>query len=581
MISYLRVKNFALIDELNIEFEEGLNVITGETGAGKSIIIEAINVILGSAPNSNLIKSSADFLEVEALFNLEQISKRQLNEIQQYDDISSDGQLIIRRQLHRRKKNKCWVNNHLVSLSVLQEIGNYLIDLHGQHSHQSLLDQGSHIDFIDNLGGAAFLQKRAELSKKYSQWQSKTSLLNNLLKSRAENLSKRDYLLFQLREIDNARLKDKEDEDLENKINIIRNTVKIKEIMEMASLALYEGGDEGESSIRDTFVRIISYFNSIANLDKSIEQIKDQLVDMQFKVEDVADQIVEYKDRIDFDSQQLQEFESRLDLINHLKKKYGTDLNDILIYKDTLQKQIDSIEDDQEKIEILQNEIEENEKILAELSQDLSRQRELIAERLEKDIVKELNELSMKNCKFIIQITQKEDKAGVKIKDKLYRISSRGIDKVEFFIASNAGEKEKPLADIISGGEVSRIMLGLKSILSKADEIPTMIFDEIDSGVGARLGEVIATKLANISSNHQVIAVTHLPQIACKAHRHLYINKCVEKNKTTIQLKSLNGNEQLDEIARMIDGEQYGAISLEHAREMLYGKEALKNGKQE
>jgi DNA repair protein RecN (Recombination protein N) len=581
MISYLRVKNFALIDELNIEFENGLNVITGETGAGKSIIIEAISVILGSTANNNLIKSSADFLEVEALFNLEQISKRQLNELKKYEDITSDNQLIIRRQLHSRKKNKCWVNNHLVSLSILQEIGNYLIDLHGQHSHQSLLDPGSHIDFIDNLGGASFLQKRAELSKYYLQWQSKTSLLHNLLKSRAENLSKRDYLLFQLREIDNARLKDKEDEDLENKINIIRNTVKIKDIMEMASLALYEGGEEGEPSIRDTFVRLISYFNNIAKLDKEIEHIKDELLDMQFKVEDVADRIIEYKDRIDFDSQQLQEFESRLDLINHLKKKYGSDLNDILIYRDTLQKQLGSIEDVQEKIKILTTEIEENEEKLAELSQELNSQRLLIAERLEKEIVEELNELSMKNCKFIIQITQKEDKSGVKIKDKFYRITSRGIDKVEFFIASNAGEKEKPLADIISGGEVSRIMLGLKSILSKADEIPTMIFDEIDSGVGARLGEVIAAKLAKISHNHQVIAVTHLPQIACRAHRHLYINKHVENNKTTVQLKSLRGNEQLDEIARMIDGEQYGSISLEHAREMLYGKETLKNEKQE
>jgi DNA repair protein RecN (Recombination protein N) len=396
------------------------------------------------------------------------------------------------------------------------------------------------------------------------------------LKDRAENLSKKDYLLFQIREIDDAQLKEKEDEDLENKINIIRNTVKIKEITEMASLALHEGGEEGESSIRDAVVRLINHFNSIARLDKRIDDIKNQLTEIQFKVEDITDQIIDYKEKIDFDSQQLQEFESRLDLINHLKKKYGNNLEEILNYRDKLQLQLDGIEDAQEKIETLKTEIEEEEKKLSKLSLELSRQRKNIAENLEKEIIKELTELNMHNCNFIIQISQKEDTDGIKIKDKFLKVTSRGIDKVEFFITTNAGEKEKPLADIISGGEVSRIMLGLKSILSEADEIPTMIFDEIDSGVGARLGEVVATKLAKISHNHQVITVTHLPQIACRANKHLYINKDVKDNKTDIKVRCLSGDEQLAEIARMLDGDQYGSISLEHAREMLYRKDSVK-----
>jgi DNA repair protein RecN (Recombination protein N) len=576
MISYLRIKNFALIDELNIEFEEGLNVITGETGAGKSIIIEAINVILGSTVNSNLIKSSADYLEVEALFNLDSLSDRQLNAIQNFVDITSEKQLIIRRQVHKKRKNKCWVNNHLAALSSLQEIGDYLIDLHGQHSHQSLLDSASHIDFLDNLGGVPFLQKRLELYKCYSQWQAKTSLLNSLLRDRAESLTKRDYLLFQIREIDDAKLKEKEDKDLENKINIIRNTVKIKETMEMASLALYEGGEEGESSIRDTVVRLINHFNNIARLDKRIDDVKNQLTEIQFKVEDITDQIIDYKDRIDFDSQQLQELESRLDLINHLKKKYGNNLDELFTYRERLQEQLNGIKDAQEKIETLKAEIIEEGNKLSKLSLDLSRQRKIIAENLEKNIIKELNELNMQNCNFSIQISQREDAQGIKIEDKFLKVNSRGIDKVEFFITTNAGEKEKTLADIISGGEVSRIMLGLKSILSDADEIPIMIFDEIDSGVGARLGEVVAKKLLKISYNHQVIAVTHLPQIACRANRHLYINKYVKNNKTDIQVRCLSGDEQIAEIARMLDGEQYGSISVEHAREMLYGKDSVK-----
>jgi len=580
MLFYLKINSFALIDELNVEFEKGLNVITGETGAGKSIIIEAINVILGSTANSSLIKSNAEFLEVEALFNLELLPQNQLKTLEKKTDLLAENrQLVIRRQVHRKKKNKCWINNHLVTLSYLQEIGNLLIDLHGQHSHQSLLNPESHIDFIDNLGGQSFLQKKGQLHNIFSQWQSKTNLLNQLLKNRAENLSQKDYLSFQLQEIDHAKLRENEDQELEEKINIIRHTVRIKEIMEMASLSLYEGGEEGESSLRDTLVRLIGHFNSIANLDKTIDHIKEQLTEMQFKVEDISDQIIEYKDSIDFDSQQLQEFEERLSVINHLKQKYGSKVTDILFYRDTLQKQLNNIEDNQEKIETLKIEKKEYEKKLADLSLELSKQRNAIARIVEKDIVKELNELNMKNCNFKIQIKQKEDKNGIKIKDKSFKITVRGIDLIEFFIASNAGEKEKPLADIISGGEVSRIMLGLKSILSKADKIPTMIFDEIDSGVGARLGEVIATKLSKISHSHQVIAVTHLPQIACRANLHLYISKYIYHNKTGVQLKRLVGNEQLDEIARMLDGEQYGSISLEHAREMLFRKEPFKDEK--
>ncbi|MFW6134751.1 MAG: DNA repair protein RecN, partial [Elusimicrobiota bacterium] len=493
--------------------------------------------------------------------------------------LTGNGQLIIRRQIHHKKKNKCWANGHLVPLSLLQKIGNYLIDLHGQHRHQSLLNSESHIEFIDNLGNDTFLQKKEQLKKCFSQWKSKTKLINQLLQNRAENLAKKDYLSFQLQEIDAAKLQVGEDLQLEEKINIIRHTVKIKEIMEMTTLALYEGDGEGSSSLHDTLTRLITHFNSITDLDKNINNIKEQLTEVQFKVEDIADQVIEYKDRIDFNAQQLQELEDRLNIINHLKQKYGSNLQDILNYRDSLQKKLDGIEIDQKKVEGLKKEKEEDEKKLVQLSLQLNNQRKVISQKIEQEIIKELKELSMKDCNFVVQIKQQEDRTGVKIKDKSYKVTSRGIDQIEFFISTNAGEKTKPLTDIVSGGEVSRIMLGLKSILSKADNIPTMIFDEIDSGVGARLGEVIADKLSNISQNHQVIAVTHLPQIASRANQHLYISKFVQKNKTGINLKRLEGKEQLAEIARMLDGEQYGSISLEHAREMLYRKGVSEDAK--
>lgn len=580
MLAYLKIKNFALINELNIDFSEGLNVITGETGAGKSIIIEAVNVILGSFTNTNLIKSDADFLEIEALFYLDSLSEKKLRKMEKVNDIlSENGQIIIRREINRKKRNKSWINNHLVTLSLLQKIGDFLIDLHGQHSHQYLLNPEKHIDFIDNLGDESFLQKKENLNNCFTEWRSINNSLNNLIKNRSENLTKKDYLTFQLEEITKADLKENEDKKLEESLNVIRHNVKIKETMEMATMAVYEGGEEGEPSVRDTLVRIIGNFNLISNLDKNIDYIKEQLSEIQYKIEDISDQINEYKEGIQFDTQQLHDLEDRLSLINHLKQKYGPDLDNILSHKDELQNQLYDIEDNCEKIEKLKVEKEKKEKNLIELSVILSDKRKIIAKKIEKKIINELNELSMKNCKFIIKVKQKEDKDGIKINDNYYRINSQGIDKIEFFIVSNIGEKAKPLADIISGGEVSRIMLALKSVLSKADEIPTMIFDEIDSGVGARLGEVIADKLLKISKNHQVIAVTHLPQIACRANRHFYINKYTDKNKTNIKMSILTGEMQLKEIARMLDGEQYGLISLEHAREMLFRKENNSNEK--
>lgn len=577
MISCLKIKNFALIDELSIEFEDGLNVITGETGAGKSMIIEAINVILGNQAGNYLIRNNADFLEVEALFLLDLSIMKQLQGIPEIQDILKDNQqLIIRREIHRKKKSQCWMNHHLVTLSLLQKVGNFLIDLHGQHNHQSLLNAESHIDFVDNLGNQEFLQKKEELKGIFIEWQFKTKALNQLLQERAENLSKKDYLSFQFHEISEARLKEGEDLELEERTNAIRHTVKIKEIMEMAALALYEGGNEGEASLRDTLTRIIHNFNTIADLNRSIHQIKEQLEEMKFKVEDLSDQIIRYKDRVDFDAQQLKELEDRLSLINHLKQKYGSKMADILNYKDDLQRKLGGIEDEQVKIEKLKSEKEADEEKIAQLSWELSKQRTVISKKLEKKIVEELKELSMKECSFIIQITQKEDQSGVKIINKRYKVTSKGIDRIEFFISTNSGEREKALADIISGGEVSRIMLGLKSILSKTDQIPTMIFDEIDNGVGARLGEVVANKLSKIARNHQVIAVTHLPQIACRANQHLYIHKFVYGNRTMIELKRLEGNEQIEEIARMLDGDKYGSISIQHAKEMLFRKEVSK-----
>ena len=574
MIGYLKIKNFVLIDELSVEFEKGLNVVTGETGAGKSMLIEAINVILGAPISQNWFKDKKESLEVEALFYLDSISQKQRQELQDNSKIIfKDNQIILRREIQQNRRSKCFINNQLVTLSLLQEFGNYLIDLHGQHNHQSLLNPGYHIDYIDSFGNSHFFEKKEQFYNYYKEWQIRTKQLREIEEKYSEFLSKKDYLLFQLKEIEQVKLKEGEDGELEEVLKVIRHNSKIKEITEKAYEILFEDNSAtGEISVFDTLTRVISNFNTISSLDERINSIKAQLSDIQLKVEDISSQIMEYKDKIDLDVAQLQEIEERLNLINHLKHKYGNSIEVILKYYENLQKQLNSMEDDGAKIERLKKEIEEDEKILIELSLELSRERKSIARQLEEDIVLELAELNMKDCNFMIQIEEQEDKNGLAIGDKRFKITHNGIDRVEFFISTNIGEKIKSLAEIVSGGEVSRIMLGLKSVLGKSDQIPTMIFDEIDSGVGARLGEIIARKLVKIAKGHQVIAVTHLPQIACRANQHLYISKYISDNKTALSLKRLTGDEQLYEIARMLDGDKYGSISIEHARKMLYHK---------
>ena len=574
MIGYLKIKNFVLIDELSVEFEKGLNVVTGETGAGKSMLIEAINVILGAPISQNWFKDEKESLEVEALFYLDSISQKQRQGLQDNSKIIfKDNQIILRREIQQNRRSKCFINNQLVTLSLLQEFGNYLIDLHGQHNHQSLLNPSYHIDYVDSFGNSHFSEKKEQFYNYYKEWQIRTKQLREIEEKHSEFLSKKDYLLFQLKEIEQVKLKEGEDGELEEALKVIRHNAKIKEITEKAYEILFEDNSAtGEIPVFDTLTRVISNFNTISSLDERINSIKTQLSDIQLKVEDISSQIMEYKDKIDLDVAQLQEIEERLNLINHLKHKYGNSIEVILKYYENLQKQLNSMEDDGAKIERLKKEIEEDEKILIELSLELSRERKSIARQLEEDIVLELAELNMKDCNFMIQIEEQEDKNGLAIGDKRFKITHNGIDRVEFFISTNIGEKIKSLAEIVSGGEVSRIMLGLKSVLGKSDQIPTMIFDEIDSGVGARLGEIIARKLVKIAKGHQVIAVTHLPQIACRANQHLYISKYISDNKTALSLKRLTGDEQLYEIARMLDGDKYGSISIEHARKMLYHK---------
>jgi len=559
----------ALIKELNIEFEEELNVLTGETGAGKSIIIEAIDLILGGSAASDLIRDGENSLMVEALFLLTPQEKELINDLNSdLEIVDGEGVLLISREVNKKGRSKCLINQRLINLSTLQEIGTFLVDLHGQHNHQSILDPSKHIELMDNLGGDKIMKQRKGLFDNYRRWREKTKKLFQLLKDKEENLKKIDFLKFQLEEIDKTSLVKDEDKVLETEEMVLKNAEKIIETMEKANFILYEGGLE-QSSLRDSLNELSVDLGEIAGLDQRIEKIRENLKEVGYHFEDIVNEIVKYKDEINLDSQKLKEVESRLNLINGLKSKYGSSIEEILNYRQKIYQELEVIDYSEDKLEKLKEEINSLEGIISTISHQLNIYRRKTAENLQKMVVRELEDLNMKRCQFKVSMNAYEDVDGIEIDGKKYKIGPKGIDDIEFMISPNVGERLRPLARIVSGGEVSRIMLALKSILSKVDQVPTLIFDEIDSGVGARLGEVIAQKLKTLSKKRQVICVTHLPQIACRAGRHFYIEKYVLNNQTGIRLKEMEGQERVKEIARMLDGSQMSEITVQHAQKML------------
>ena len=559
----------ALIKELNIEFEEGLNVLTGETGAGKSIIIEAIDLILGGYAASDLIRDGEDSLMVEGLFLLAPQEKELINNLNlDIEIVDKEGALLIRREVNKKGRSKCWVNQRLINLSTLQEISTFLVDLHGQHNHQSLLDPSKHIDLMDNLGGDKIIKYRKELSDNYRMWREKSKKLFQLLKDKEENLKKIDFLKFQLEEIDKTSLVKGEDKVLEEEEMVLKNAEKIIETMEKANFILCEGGPE-QVSVRDSLNEVSADLGEIASLDRRIEKIRENLKEVGYQFEDIVNEIVKYKDEIDLDSRRLKEIEGRLNLINSLKSKYGSTIEEILEYRQKIYQELEVIDCSEDKLKKLNEEVDSLEDVIAAISNQLSINRRKIADDLQKMVVRELEDLNMKRCQFKVSINNYKDDNGIEIEGKKYKVGPKGVDNIEFMISPNVGEKLRPLARIVSGGEVSRIMLALKSILSEVDQVPTLIFDEIDSGVGARLGEVIAQKLKALSQKRQVICVTHLPQIACRAGKHFYIEKYILNNQTGIRLKEMEGEERVKEIARMLDGSQMGEITIQHAQKML------------
>jgi len=543
MLMQLRIRDFAIIDTLAIRFEPGFNVLTGETGAGKSIIVDALSLTLGARAQTDAIRTGKNETTVEAYFDVP--AGPHLERL----GIPSENGVILRRNLSSGGKSRAYVNDTMVNVQTLLEIGRSLVDIHGQHEHQSLLFTDNQRTMLDAYG--KLLDERTELEGMFHEVQSLKHELSTLTSNIREKEQRLDLLKFQISEIDAASLKAGEKEALTEERAILANFAKLKELADSAYLLLYSG--EGSSS--EKLSAAVAMIKEISRIDHGVAETLDLLESALPLVEDATVSLRRHKDRYDGDPQRLESIEERLDLIKRLEKKYGEGIEGILKHRDGAAEELERLTLSDERVRELENELAGKDKRLNDLASRLSVKRKEVAKKIAYSVKGVLGELAMEKADFAVGI-------------KPAPLSSTGMDGVEFLFTANKGEPPKPLSRVASGGELSRIMLALKGTLAEVDRIPVLIFDEVDAGIGGRTAESVGRRLKNLAKRHQVLCITHLPQIAAMADHHIMIEKGERKEGVYVKLKKLSPKEREEEIARMLSG-KVTDISLRHARELL------------
>lgn len=561
MLLQLDIRNVALIDEISMELGEGLNVLTGETGAGKSIIIDSINAVLGDRVSRDIIRTGAEKALIEAVFRVDAERVRDiLNEMGMEPE--EDGTIILSREISLSGKNTCRINGKMVSATFMKAIGERLIDIHGQHDNQSLLKTECHIELLDSFAGESLRTAKEGYTKLLGQYRDVRTRLRALSGDPGERERKMDLLRFQVDEIRKAKLKAEEEEELNRQKTLLVNAEKISGTL-ASVYDLLSAGSGGRSAL-DSMNESLVQLGAIAALDESYGEIYGRLQDLVFQLEDLAGDIRQGFESIEYDPALLDEIEERLDLIYRLKRKYGNSIPEIHSFCQEAEKHLEELEKSEETAKALEEEMEELEKQLYQAARKLNEERVKAASLLEREIMQQLDDLEMKRVKFRADIRFDAEAPD----DPGRRFGSNGLDRVEFLISPNVGEPLKPLARIASGGEMSRVMLAIKTILAEVDSIPVLIFDEIDTGISGRAAQKVGEKLSYISRSHQVLCVTHQPQIACMADHNYLIEKMVEKEKTTTKVTRLDDGGKTREIARLLGGEATEA-SLKYAEEMI------------
>ncbi len=551
----LRIKNFAIIDELNLSFSKGFNILSGETGAGKSIILNAVHLLLGDKATEEWIRSSEEEAHVEALFDLSgnsEIREKMKEKAPHLRGAGEEDSLLIRRVISRTGRGKVFINGNLSTLGVLSEIGEDLLSIYGQHEHQTLQRVETHLDILDDFGGLVGL--REEFQRQHLEYHSLSEEVQKIRDERERKAKERDLMVFQSREIEASGIQIGEEESLKEARILLTHGKKLMDFALAAEEALYSE----EGSAIERVQNVLNHCREAAAMDPSLSQPLKALESVLIQLEEAALSLREYSRRVEINPTRLDEIEDRLEEIDRLKRKYGPTVEAVLALKRKLDEALKSITSDEERLSELEGLLDPLRQTLDRLGKRLSGERKRVALELKRSVERELSSLGMKKTIFEIRL---EPAA----------LSPRGVDHVEFLISPNVGEEVKPLAKIASGGELSRIMLAMKRILAKVGGRQVLIFDEVDSGIGGAMAEVVGKKLKELSRHHQVICVTHLPQIACFADQHHSVRKEVKSGRTTTLVDRLGQESIVDEIARMLGGVKVTEKTKAHAREMVEG----------
>ncbi|KIL38512.1 DNA recombination protein RecN [Gordoniibacillus kamchatkensis] len=566
MLSELSIRNLAVIEHVHLHFKQGFHVLTGETGAGKSIIIDALSLVIGGRGTSELVRHGCDKAEIEAMFDLP--ADHPVWQVLERLGIEGDASepLLIRRDITAQGKSASRVNGQMVNLSMLRDIGALLVNIHGQHEHQSLLDTEEHLHLLDLYGDTDIATAKQAYTAAYEAYMKVRKELQEIETASQQSLQMLDLYRFQIDEIASAKLKEGEDASLSEEKRKLANAEKLFQNVSDAYEQLYGAGrgldaaSKAAAKLRDAAVY------DAANLNGLVEQIESAF----YQLEDAAYQLRDYRDNIEFNPGRLDEIESRLDLIASLRRKYGDTVSDILAYLERIEREVTTIEHKDDIVRKLQQEAQQ---LIAELgrhARELSDRRHGVAARLASAIEAELRDLHMERTKFEVALNRAEDaRSELELNGAPVKFGKDGVDQAEFLMAPNPGEPLRGLGKIASGGELSRIMLALKTIFARVDRIPVLVFDEVDTGVSGRAAQAIAEKLSRLSRSCQVFSITHLPQVACMADVHFSIRKEVEGGRTFTKVADVSGQDRAEELARMLGGVEITETTLHHAREML------------
>ena len=554
MLTELRISNFALIDHLHLEFPAGFLVLTGETGAGKSLLVDALTLLVGSRASTDLIRSETDAAVLEAVFSIPPNSPL-IDQLRDLDLLQSGEQeLIIRRVLSRTGKNKFYLNGSMASVQEVQGLASSLVDIHSQHDQQSLLSSKAQLEVLDGFGHAKGIRSR--YNKAYEEWQTKESELNETVAKQKEQQGRQEFIEFQLQELTKANLQAGEEESLDQEYHRLKHAGRIGELIETTFLSLYEH----DHAVLGSLQKIAQNIQELSSIDSSLKPWTQLSESASVSLQELAEAIRDYRHNLQYDPERLAEIDDRMARIQGLKRKYQSTYDDLLERTRVLQQEVDGFSTSHEKVEVLRRECAEARQVLEELGKELSVIRQQAAKKLEGKIEDEFKALRMEQMRIEVR---------VEANAQAEPWGPTGMDTVDFLLSANPGEPLQPLAKIVSGGELSRIMLAIKSVLAGVDDVPVLIFDEVDSGIGGAVAAVVGERLRRLAQYHQVFCITHLPQVASQASSHYRIEKNVVKDRTATSVRILDENERQDEIARMLGGLKITEATRQTADEML------------